>query len=86
MKTKKTPMRMCTGCGQMKAKKELCRVVCTKDGEVSLDLTGRANGRGAYVCHDPECIRKARKNHRMENGFGTKIPDEIYDKMEEELS
>ena len=61
MKQKKVPMRMCLGCGEMKPKKELIRVVRNKEGETSLDLTGRKAGRGAYICKDIECFRKARK-------------------------
>lgn len=77
---------MCTGCGEMKPKRELCRVVCTKEGDISLDFTGKKNGRGAYVCKDVACIQKAKKNRRMERSFDQKIPDEVYEKMEEELS
>lgn len=86
MQTKKFPMRICTGCGEQKQKRELVRVVKNKDGEVSLDLTGKKPGRGAYVCRNPECLKKARKNRRIERSFQMKIPDEIYDIMEEELS
>lgn len=85
MQAKKFPMRICTGCGLQKQKRELVRVVKSKDGEVSLDLTGKKPGRGAYVCRDPECLKKARKNRRIERSFQMKIPDEIYDIMEEEL-
>ncbi|MBR5495771.1 MAG: YlxR family protein [Oscillospiraceae bacterium] len=85
MKTRKTPQRMCNGCGQMKDKKDLVRVVKTKEGEISLDLTYKKNGRGAYVCNDIECLRKARKARRFEKSFACKIPDEIYDQMENEI-
>lgn len=85
MQTRKSPMRMCTGCGQMKPKRELVRVVKSQAGDVSLDLTGKKAGRGAYICRDRECLQKARKARRLEKAFSCRIPDEIYDKMEEEL-
>ena len=85
MTVKKIPMRMCTGCGQMKPKRELVRVVKSQAGDVSLDLTGKKAGRGAYICRDKECLQKARKARRLEKAFSCRIPDEIYDKMEEEL-
>lgn len=85
MQTRKIPMRMCTGCGQMKPKRELVRVVKSQAGDVSLDLTGKKAGRGAYICRDKECLQKARKARRLEKAFSCRIPDEIYDKMEEEL-
>lgn len=86
MQQKKTPMRMCTGCGQMKPKKELVRVVKSPEQEISLDLAGRKPGRGAYVCKSIDCLRAARKARRFEKAFSCKIPDEIYDRMEEEIS
>lgn len=97
MRQKRVPMRMCTGCGEMKPKKELVRVVKapdTKDesgavltaGGVTLDLTGRKPGRGAYVCRNPACLKAARKARRFERAFSCQIPDEVYDQMEEELA
>jgi len=71
---------------EMKPKTDLVRVVRNKDGEVSLDLSGKSPGRGAYVCKDPECLRKARKARRFERAFSSAVPDEIYDRMEAELS
>ncbi len=85
MQMRKVPMRMCTGCGQMKPKRELVRVVKIQDGEIALDLTGKKAGRGAYVCRDIECLQKARKARRLEKAFSCRIPDEVYDRMEEEL-
>ena len=85
MRPKKIPMRMCTGCGEMKPKKELVRVVKSPEEESSLDLTGKKPGRGAYVCPDAECLRAARKARRFEKAFSCRIPDELYDHMEEEL-
>ncbi len=69
----------------MKPKKELVRVVRSPEGEISLDLTGKKPGRGAYVCRDEECLKKARKAKRCEKAFSCSIPAEVYDKMEEEL-
>ncbi|MBR0348958.1 MAG: YlxR family protein [Acutalibacteraceae bacterium] len=82
---KKIPLRKCTGCGEMKPKKELVRVVKTPEDEVLMDLTGRVNGRGAYICPNAQCLKIARKSKRIERSFQMQIPDEIYDKMEEEL-
>lgn len=90
-KPKKIPMRMCTGCGEMKPKRELVRVVKApeKDAgeppEISLDLTGRKPGRGAYLCKNAECLKKARKQRRLERAFSCKISDEIYERLEEEI-
>jgi predicted RNA-binding protein YlxR (DUF448 family) len=83
---KKIPMRMCTGCGEMKPKKELVRVVKTPEGEFLLDLTGKKSGRGAYVCRDIECLKKCRKSKRLEKSFSCRIPDEVYERLESELS
>ena len=95
MRPKKTPMRMCTGCGEMKPKKELVRVVRAPERvdengnplppEISLDLTGKKPGRGAYLCRNPECLRLARKARRLERAFSCQIPNEVYDRMEEEI-
>ncbi len=85
MQPKKIPMRKCTGCGEMKPKKELVRVVKSPEGEISLDLTGKKNGRGAYVCRDAACLKKAQKAKRIERAFDCAIPDELFEKMEQEL-
>ena len=85
MPPKRIPLRMCTGCGEMKPKKELVRAVKSPTGAISLDLTGRAAGRGAYVCPDSECLKKARKAKRFERAFQMRIPDEIYQEMEAKL-
>lgn len=88
---KKIPMRMCTGCGEMKPKKELVRVVKAPQKEedtppeISLDLTGKKPGRGAYLCRNLECLQKARKARRLERAFSCRIPDEVYDRMEGEM-
>lgn len=83
---KKIPMRMCLGCGEMKPKKELIRAVKSPDGEISLDLTGKKSGRGAYVCPNAECLRLAKKAKRFEKSFECRISDEVYDTMERELN
>ncbi len=85
MPTRKVPLRKCTGCNQMKEKRELVRVVRSKDGEVSLDLTGKKPGRGAYICKDIECLKNARKAKRIERALDCVISPEIYDTMEKEI-
>ena len=85
MAVKKIPMRMCTGCREMKPKKELVRVVKTSEGEVKLDLTGKLNGRGAYICKDKECLNKARKMNAFSRAFEMAVSDEIYSQLETEL-
>lgn len=85
MKTKKIPMRMCLGCGEMRPKRELIRVVRSKEGEISLDLTGKKSGRGAYICKSVECFEKARKARKFERSFSCMISEDIYDSMEGEL-
>ena len=81
MKVKKIPMRMCTGCMEMKPKKELIRVVKSKEGEISLDLVGKKPGRGAYVCKDASCLAKAFKTKRLSRNLETPISEEIYDEL-----
>ncbi|NLY43601.1 MAG: YlxR family protein [Clostridiaceae bacterium] len=85
MKKKKVPLRMCLGCQEMKAKKELIRVVKNQEGEISIDFKGKKPGRGAYICNNIECFQKARKNKRFEKTFSQAIPDEIYQQISEEL-
>ncbi len=82
---KKIPLRKCSGCGEMKPKKELVRVVRSPQGEVSLDLTGKAPGRGAYLCRSAECFARARKAKRFERSLACAIPEEVYDRMEGEI-
>lgn len=82
---KKIPMRQCVGCGEMKNKREMMRVLKTAEGPIELDTTGRKNGRGAYLCMDKECLMKARKNKGLERSFKMSIPDEIYEKLEKEF-
>lgn len=85
MTQKKIPMRQCLGCREMKPKKELVRVVRSPDGEISLDTRGKAPGRGAYVCYDSACLKKARKSKALERSLETAIPEEIYDRLEQEM-
>lgn len=85
MKAKKVPLRMCTGCREHKPKKELIRVVKSPEGEISIDFKGKKSGRGAYVCNNPQCLEKARKTKQLERAFETQIPEEVYQKLEEEL-
>lgn len=80
-KQKKIPVRTCIGCGESKPKKELVRVVREPDGNLCVDLTGKKNGRGAYICHSTECLKKARKGRRLEKSFSMQIPDEVYDEL-----
>ena len=84
-KVKKIPQRQCGGCREMKDKKSLLRVVKSPEGQVSLDFGGKKPGRGAYVCHDVECLKRARKSRALERAFETAIPAEVYDTMEQEL-
>ena len=86
MKPRKIPLRMCLGCGEMKPKKELIRAVKSNEGEISLDLTGKKNGRGAYICRSAECFRLARKARKFEKSFQCRISDEVYESMEKELA
>ncbi|MCI8907444.1 MAG: YlxR family protein [Angelakisella sp.] len=86
MQTKKIPVRMCSGCGEHFPKKELVRVVRSPEGELSMDLTGRKPGRGAYLCPKVECLRKARKAKRLERSLACQIPEEVYTRLEEEIS
>lgn len=91
MRQKKVPMRKCTGCNEMKEKKQLVRIVKAPDtaehnGEISVDLTGKKPGRGAYICSSLDCLAKAKKGRRLERAFSCKIPDEVYQQLTEELS
>ena len=85
IKPRKIPERQCLGCNEHKPKKELLRVLRTPEGEVMLDFTGKKSGRGAYICRDVKCLKKARKSRRIERSLGVSIPEEVYDKMESEL-
>ena len=84
-KVKKIPQRQCLGCREMKNKKDLIRVVRSPEGEISLDFKGKAPGRGAYVCHDAECLKKAIKSRALERAFETSIPEEVYAQLNEQM-
>ena len=85
MSVKKIPLRQCIGCGEMKSKKEMIRVIKTAEGEVLLDATGRKNGRGAYLCPSMECFKKAVKGRGLERSFKMAIPREVYETLEKEM-
>ena len=85
MVQRKIPLRKCTGCQEMKSKKELIRVVKNDEGVISLDFTGKKQGRGAYICPNMECLEKARKNKGLERSFKCAVPKEVYDQLREEL-
>lgn len=85
MKVKKIPMRMCIACHEMKPKKEMLRVVKPKDGDAFIDFTGKAAGRGAYVCDNPDCIKKLKKARLLNKTFSSEIPAAVYDKIEEDF-
>ena len=82
---KKIPLRQCVGCGEMKGKKEMMRVLRTMENEICLDVTGKKNGRGAYLCRNRECLRQARKNKGLERSFKMNIPGDVYDNLEREF-
>ena len=85
MSTKKIPLRQCIGCGEIKSKKEMIRVLKTAEDEIVLDATGRKNGRGAYLCPSMDCFKKAVKNKGLERSFKTAIPKEVYETLEKEM-
>lgn len=82
---KKIPLRQCVGCAQMKGKKEMMRILKTPEDEICLDVTGKKNGRGAYVCRSRECLQMARRNKGLERSFKMSIPNEVYDTLEKEF-
>lgn len=82
---RKVPMRKCVGCGEMKPKKELLRILRTEDESIVLDTTGKKNGRGAYICYSRDCFQKAVKNKGLERSFKQAIPAEVYGHLEKEM-
>ena len=82
---KKIPMRKCVGCGEMKMKKELMRILRTENGEFVVGAEGKKNGRGAYICRSAECFRKAVRNKGLERSFKQEIPQDVYDRLEKEM-
>lgn len=85
MKQKRIPLRMCLGCQQMKPKKELIRIVRDKEGNTSVDFTGKKAGRGAYICRSAECFEKAKKGRRLEKSFEARIDDAVYELLKQQL-
>ena len=81
----KIPVRKCMGCGEMKPKKEMVRVILTPEGSIELDLSGKKNGRGAYICRNRACLETALRTHGLERSFKTAIPNEIAEKLIEEI-
>lgn len=86
MAVKKIPMRQCTGCREMRSKREMIRVIKTAENEICMDATGRKNGRGAYICPNMECLKLAMKNRGLERSLKTAIPESVYQQLEEEMS
>ena len=82
---KKIPQRQCMGCRERKAKKELIRVVRTPEGTVNLDFGGKMNGRGAYICPQMECLKKALKSKALDRSLEVSIPQDVYDRLEKEM-
>lgn len=82
---KKIPLRMCAGCMEHKSKKELIRIVRSPEGEIKVDSTSKSSGRGVYICRDAACLRKAQKAKRFERSLGTAIPQQVYERLEQEL-
>ena len=86
MQVKKQPMRKCTGCNEMKEKRELVRIVRDPEGVISVDLTGKKSGRGADICKDERCLMKAQKAKRLERAFECEVPEEIYERLAGEIN
>ena len=82
---KKIPQRQCMGCRERKAKRDMIRVVRTTDGTVTLDFGGKLNGRGAYVCPDPECLKKAQRSKALDRSLEVTIPEEVYARLQKEM-
>ncbi len=82
---KKIPLRKCTGCQEMKPKKELIRIVKTDEGEFKLDYSGKMQGRGAYICPNEACLEKAHKSRGLERSFKEKVPQSVYEELKKEL-
>ena len=85
MSVKKIPLRQCIGCGEMKNKREMIRILKTAEGEIVLDATGRKNGRGAYLCPSMDCFLKAKKSRGLDRSFKMAVPPEVYERLEKEM-
>ena len=81
----KIQTRKCIGCGELKEKNQLIRIVRSKEGEISLDTTGKKNGRGAYICPDPECLEQAFKKKGLDRSFKTTVPESVYETLKKEM-
>ena len=86
MVAKKVPMRQCTGCREMRSKRDMIRVIKTAENEICIDATGRKDGRGAYICPNMDCLKQAMKNRGLERSLKTAIPETVYQQLEEEMS
>ncbi len=86
MKTRKIPLRKCTGCQELKSKKEMIRVVRSPEGEISIDRTGKKSGRGAYICPSADCLEQAVRRRGLERSLGTPISDAVYETLRKELA
>lgn len=86
MVAKKVPMRQCTGCREMRSKRDMIRVIKTAENEICIDASGRKNGRGAYICPNMDCLKQAMKNRGLERSLKTAIPETVYQQLEEEMS
>lgn len=86
MKARKVPLRKCVGCGEQRPKKDLIRIVKNKDGELFVDFTGKANGRGAYICPELKCLQTAQKRKALNRALECEISTEIFERLEQELS
>lgn len=86
MKQRKIPLRKCIGCNESKAKKELIRVVKNKENQINIDLTGKANGRGAYICNNAQCFKQVKSGKLLNRSLKSQVPDEVYDKLLEEVT
>lgn len=86
MQQRKVPLRQCGGCGEQKPKGELVRIVRSPEGEIFFDPTGKKNGRGSYICNNKKCFEKALKAKRFERAFGVAIPDDVVEKILEEIN
>ena len=85
MSVKKIPLRQCIGCGEMKNKREMIRILKTAEGAIALDATGRKNGRGAYLCPSMDCFLKAKKSRGLDRSFKMAVPAEVYERLEKEM-
>ena len=82
---RKIPTRKCIGCGELKEKNQLVRIVRSKEGEISLDMTGKKNGRGAYICPDPQCLKQAFKKKGLDRSFKIGVPESVYETLKKEM-